>query len=396
MINKAISVLIYVVLFINCISIMSCSNDSRVIEASSIYNYLVPEYSAVQLNITSDTLHFQVDERTYNSISSVNLFSNEGSSYISFYDKRSGSINIYNLSTQILVKRLSLQQSFSDQKLYKASVHCANFDSIFVTNRSSLYLLDTAGIIKDSIRFLDDPPFAWAYFESAAPLVIGDNKVYAAVRPFVDEKSLKAIREWRVLYELDMTTKDAKLLYRFPELYRSQLYGSNLLDFSYCYNDDRNFVFSFSADSNIYEYGLNDFHKSYFGKSYFQSTPIFPLTKAQLEADEGFKQYLLRDSYGSIYYDSFKKRYLRIARGKLSESDYESKKFMRRQSIVLFDDNFKIIGESVMDGGVRLNSIFFTKDGKIYARVKADDEYALHFVRLDYSEIELETNIVKK
>ena len=102
--------------------------------------------------------------------------------------------------------------------------------------------------------------------------------------------------------------------------------------------------------------------------------------------DKGFENYLLRDSYGPIYFDPYAKRYLRVARSSISKADVDAKIRIKKQHLIIFDDQFKIIGESPVNDSMYLHMVFFTKEGNIYARTNAKDEYALHFVRLVYND----------
>jgi hypothetical protein len=175
------------------------------------------------------------------------------------------------------------------------------------------------------------------------------------------------------------------LHYSLPVIYKKGLYGRRFLQYSYCYNDKNNFVFSFPADSNIYESNLTDYHISYPGKSRFQQGSIEPVSRKSLENDEGGKEYTFRDSYGPIYFDPYKKRYLRIAKQKVSKEAYVAKTTSRKSSIIVFDEHFKIIGEFICSDDYLLDTIFFTPDGGMYARINPKDESALHFVRLAWS-----------
>jgi hypothetical protein len=177
-----------------------------------------------------------------------------------------------------------------------------------------------------------------------------------------------------------------ELYYQLPEIYQENLYGYSFLDYSYCHNDRGNFVFSFAADTNIYETNLKDYHVAYYGKSRFQAGPIKPVTKEDLRRDDSYKLYALRDSYGPIFYDPYKKRYLRQAKQKITEADFLAKNTSKKRTVIIFNEQFKIIGESETDDQFSFSSIFFTESGGIYARVNPGDEHALHFARLVYEE----------
>lgn len=350
----------------------------------SVYRYIEPNYELVQLHSTNDTLSFPLDDYASNAILSFNVFSQNGVEYIAFYDERFRTINIYELCTQNLLKKVSMKSYFGDRMLYKTTAYVKNFDSIFVINKTELYLLDTAGLIKKTNDFIQKPYSSWARFKNTSLPVFKGSYLYAAARSSASPTSFKELSKWQVLYKFDIQSNSATLHYHFPEVYRENLYGQYFLDYSYCYNNRGNFVFSFPADSAIYESDLATYHVAYYGKSQFQSGVIEAVPKENLLKGEAFKSYLTRDSYGAIYFDSSAKRYLRVARRKISEVDYKIDRQRRKQTVLIFDERFKIIGESTIDSAISLNYLFFVADGSMYVRTRLEDEYALRFVRLAY------------
>jgi hypothetical protein len=349
-----------------------------------VNKYFQPDYGLVQLVSTADTLHFLLDDSTFNSIKSFSLLTKGGNELISFYDERTVSLNVYDLRSHRKVSRLSIKDALKGHSPYKTSAYMLGPDNIFVNNNKTFYQLDGAGNIKTQIRFVSDPPLAWATFKSNIPAVFKDGCLYASVRPYMNDKSVKALKEWKVLYEFNLKERKASLKYHLPEFLQKNLYGNHLLDHSYCINDRGYFVFSFPADSAIYETNLKDYHVAYSGKSIVQQAVIQPMAKNELDED-GNKKYAIRHSYGSIYYDPVKRRYLRVAKKGMSELDYKNKK-EKEQRVVIFDENLKIVGESVIDDSINLKSLFITREGAIYARIMPKDEYSLHFVRLVYNE----------
>lgn len=368
----------------SCIILFSCRDETRTVRSS--YKFITPEYGNITINIANDTIAFPLKENVYNTIKSFNVFNQNGIEYISFYDQRSETINIYDFQKRLLVKNISIKDCFKKRRLFKTTAYIINFDSIFINNITSLYLLDSSGTIRESVDFLKRPKNAWAVFENSNPLIVKNNKAFAAVRPNVDESSFRALRKWKVLYSFDLENKKAVLHYNLPNIYHKNLYGYQFLDFSYCHNNRGNFVFSFPADTNIYETNLDDYHIAYFAKSRFQVGDIKPVKKEEIKQDQGHKQYKLRDSYGAIFFDPFRKRYFRQAKQKISVADYEAKKLERKQSVIVFNEDLKIIGESEITNDFAFSTIIFTSNGNMYARINPRDEYALNFVRLEYKE----------
>jgi hypothetical protein len=365
-------------------NLLSCADEDFNLLPN--HKSLKPQYDLTKLHATTDTIHFRLNDTTYNSVKSFNVFTENNKNYISFYDERSQSVVIYDLQSKELIKTILLRNTFKNNKFYKTTVYVKGFDSIFVNNFQTLYLLDKMGQIKRSIHFLEDQGFAWGIFSNTNPLVVTKNMAFATVRPYVKETSHKSLKKWKVLYKFNLKEEKATLLYHYPKQLQENLYGHRLLDYSYCFNNDGRFVFSFPADTSIYETDLVNYHVSYFAKSQLQDHSIQPVSKEDLEKDKGFVNYLYRDSYGAIYFDVHSKRYLRAAYSKINEKEYETKEWRKKQRLIIFDEKFKIIGESPVSDDISLNTIFFSGNGDIYARILPKDENALYFIRLEYSE----------
>ncbi|AEV99035.1 hypothetical protein A4D02_10780 [Niastella koreensis] len=352
----------------------------------STYVFIPPQYHSVQIASKPDTISIPLNDSTFNAIKSVNVFSQNGKEYLAFFDQRSGSLNIYTLRFPQPIKRIPVKE-WLHHSLYKTTVYVKSFDSVFVFNQNKLYLLNSVGKIKKSVEFVEKPDNAFALFDNNNPPVFKGNHLFAGVRPYVKETSLDDLKKWKVLYAFDLHNKKASLHYHLPELYQKNIFGYSFLDYSYCYNNHGRFVFSFAADTCIYETNLADFHAAYFAKSQYQDAPITPVSKEELSTGEKqLENYITKDSYGPVYFDPYKNRYLRVVKSKISEAEYKAKKLDRTQRLLIFNENFKIIGESEIDKTIWLNTLFFTKEGGIYAQTKAGDEFALHFIRLAYSD----------
>jgi hypothetical protein len=388
LLRKVIIIAIYSLLF------LGCKEKDKVTIASS-YTYFKPEYASVQLRPQGDSLKFSLMEHSFNEIKSFNFFIDKGKEYIAFYDKRSKSLNIYDFKTCVLINRLRINKWLTGQIMHNTAVYLKNFDSVFVANYQTLSLFDSSGVEINKFKYFRDDD-KLAEFNTFKPFVLNEDRVFMGIEPNVLEKSLLSHRKWQVICEFELKNGKKELHYGLPDIYRNNIYGYSFLDYSYCVNDKGRFVFSFAADSNIYETNFDNYHKSYYAKSRFQNGTITPVPIELLNKERG-KQFLLRDAYDFIYFDPFKKRYLRRAKQKITETNFLTKNTKRQKSILIFDENFKIIGESELKEDFEFNSLFFTPDGKMYARVNPKDEHALNFVRLDYEDnIESKSQLTKK
>lgn len=361
-----------------------CNDDREPV--ASVYEYIKPSYSPIHLKVVPDTLVFKLSESMFNEVESYNIFVQDGVTYFAVHDKRGKSINIYNFASRDLVKRYFFKDMFPTERLYKNSMYVKNFDSIFVTNNVSLCIFDKNGVRKKTINFFDESRTPKPAFKVTSPPVLKGDTLYMGVNTHVSETSLDELKRWKAMYQFNLHTRKFAMVYHYPRQYQENFFGNSFLYCYYCYNDRGNVVFSFAADTVIYETNFTDYHKAYYAKSRFQQANIDPVPEQTLVKKEGSKAFLLRDSYNVILFDPYKKRYIRIARQKMSEADVEARKGTYTTSAIIFDDNFKIIGESELNDTFALGSVFFTPDGNMYARVMSKDENALRFVRLTYSE----------
>lgn len=345
------------------------------------YKYYSPRYDVIGLQGTTDTISFFLDDSTFLKIGSMNVFEQNGKSYLSIFDKLSRSVNIYEIGTQRLVKRMDLTKYFDKKKLYRSTIHIKNFDSLFIScNSTSLYIMDTSGRIKKSIDFPNPGYSVTANFDNTAPAVFKDGRLYTGIRISGIVNTLEKMRKWKPVYEFDLKKGNALLHYTLPNIYLEDIYNFLFLSYGYCYNDHGKFVFSFAADTNIYETDLADYNIAYYGKSRFQTDDIMPSKNGKTIYKQLEKDFVAQSLYGPIYFDPYTKRYLRIAKSKLDASLGR-----RREYVIIFDEQFRIIGESEPESKIQLGNIIFA-GGCMYAGISSADEHALHFVRLAYTE----------
>jgi hypothetical protein len=220
---RIICKLVYVVTAFLCFTCLGCHQEDS--SVGNIYKYIAPDYDQVQIQATAEILKFSLNDTTYNEIKSFNLFSQGTIDYISFYDRRSQSVNIYDLKSQMLVKKVLLKPFLGERRLLKTTVYCKGFDSIFISNLDTLYHIDGNLHLVKAIPFLREPKYAWAQFESYTPPVFINNSISVGVRPIIDETSYKSLKEWRTMYHIDLLNNTSSLHYPLSEMYQKGFYG---------------------------------------------------------------------------------------------------------------------------------------------------------------------------
>lgn len=341
-----------------------------------------PNYSRFSFKL-GDTLSFPLTEHTYNNIAASSYFISNGVPYLCFYDKGSKSILIYNFETRQPLKIIPLVKWVKKSKLDKANVRFINFDTIFVTTQQSVFIFDSTGNPLKKVDFFDQRGKTGTVNNSEPPVLQGEY-YYIGVKPNVSEKSLSAHRKWRGLYKINIQTGEKEMIYPLPPIYHSNLYGYPYLDYSYCINNKGNFVFSFAADSNVYETDLGTFQNSYNASSKFHKGPIPFMTMKDLENPDSYQTYALRDSYGSLVFDPYRKQYYRQAKQGATPEQVKAKLYGKKRSLIIMDENFRIIGEEVYEGDFSFSSLFFDHEGMAYVRINYKDESALHFAKINF------------
>lgn len=365
-------------------SLLSCQNNTE-----PGLRYTKPEYRPIVLSASGDTISFALSDSTFNNIRSLNYFSSDESDYIGLYDKMSISYSVYDFNSQKMVKRIRLDSCIPHKRLEKhTTVFCRNLDSLFVINELTMYLLDRALTVKDTIDFQTDPIMVFGSFGTGRPPLVLNDRIYLAATPFLSRRKKRDIKKWRLLYQIDMKEHSTDLLFKLPKRYLDSLYGYYFFDANYCLNNSGRVVFSFPADSNVYEFDLRDGHcAAYNAKSIFQKGDINAVPREEFVGEDGAeKAFLLRDSYGEIFFDPFRKRYLRIAERHITEREYQLGERTKKRSVIFFDENFKIIGETAFPADIALSTLFFTQDGRMYTRSRDHDKSKVSFVRLEYNE----------
>ncbi|MRG47686.1 DUF4221 domain-containing protein [Chitinophaga sp. SYP-B3965] len=394
-----------VYLFITPLICKGCKEEPKSNLVESSYEYIDPEYDQVSIEATPDSLHFLLSDHFYSSLRSFNAFSSGDSTYVSFFNKQARAIGIYDVENQRVAGYVELADSIIGKRMDNVTVFCYNFDTILVATKTKLFLIDSSGKILSSFKLFGDYLASkdlqgqkrlttQINLDNTKPPVFKDNVLYSAIRPaYYTNRTLSAQRRTHIAYAIDLRGNKASLLYNFPRSYWEKYFGYYFIDFYFCRNDKEDFIISFSGDSNIYATDLAGISHSFTGKSNLLKGDISPLGRETDSSVVEIKHFMSSDKYGPIYFDTYRKRYLRAAlQGNQGDDQTSSRKEEINQSILVFDEKFKIIGESKLPGDISLRHMFITPNGKIYARTRMRDEYRIHFVRLEYKENHLKVS----
>lgn len=349
------------------------------------YHYQQPEYATLTLQASTDTINLPLTEKATNMLASSYTFSHNNNHYLSTFDKITKILTFYSFPEGQIIKSLPIKDWLNRRNKDKASVYVINFDSIFVATTIDITLYDTSSLIKNTIKLPNsNSKKRIPEFENQTPGVCQNGTLFTSIIPFLDETSVKEYKYWKLLYGFDLKSHKDNLYYQFSEPYTENIYGYSYQNYGYCINNKGKFVFSFPADTNIYETDFSEYHHAYYAKSKFQTSEIPPVAVEDIKNGKSFYEYSIRDSYGSIYFDPYKKWYLRQVKLKMNDSTAMAKFRIRKKSILLLDSTFKIIGEGFLPEDIDFNSIVFLENGDIYFRYVGSRLPFLRFVKFRY------------
>jgi hypothetical protein len=346
--------------------------------------YISPQNDSFELKASTDTIRFNLDEDIYNSVKSFNLFSTSFKEYISFYDAKSITIALYDFNSRVLVKKVPLKPVLQNEKPLKTGVFVKNFDTIIVTNGANLFLIDSSGKVK--IKMSASDPSQFPVSGGQYPPFFTDGCIFTSIRPNIDQESLASVRNYKVLYKFDSRRSLVTKLFPLPKFYSDGYYGDNLFKYNHCINDKGQLILSFWADSLIYQYDFNKGPTAFIGKSKYQYNNIAATKKDSLRGKGDMKHFLMQDSYGPVLFDPYRKLYYRVFNLAISEDEYAAKSWKKKQSLVILDENLRIIGNSSLTSELSIATLVFSQQG-VFSRINYDNEYAIEFIKLECNHI---------
>lgn len=344
-------------------------------------------YKEVSLIITSDTIKLAVDSITANKFVYFNFQQIKEKPVLAFLDLNKRYYNIYNIKTTSVIAKLDMQKlNIGSRRITSTKIYIKNFDSIYVYANMNIYLIDSTMKVKDSIELLFSPYRASSFFRNEVPPVFIGNEMFVVAYPTLDQREMNDRKKWNMMYKINWAKHKSSLFYPLPKQFLDSVYEKLLLSPYYTYNTKKEyFVFSLPIDSNIYVTNFKTFGHFYSSASQYVKGHVPAYSKSDLaDAEAQLKANLNRDIYGPIYYDYTTNRYIRISQQRLSVKDYNSKTLIKEHSVIILDEHFRIIGESLIDRTVSLSSLMVTENG-IYARADINkNEDTVYLVRLAY------------
>lgn len=286
-------------------------------------------------------------------------------------------IYFYNYEDSEFVKKIVYPREGANAVLKLSGYYIKNMDSIYIYNMpmTEICLTNSLGGVNNRISLRGNTPDWPNYYpqyllETVNPFIhIGDQLLLTG-QSFTSIPSVN-IDKFRFVAYINMRNNNVEFHHIYPE----EIYGSNsnweggLPTQVYpTLTPNNELIFSFPVSHNLYRTNHNSeiYTKTYGGSniaSTIHSIDFDDLVNTPNELI--IENYLGEDMYGAILYDSYRKMYYRFLLQGIPNATVNSVKEEKPISIIIMDDKFNYLGETIIGTGKTWNwrNTFVTKEG---------------------------------
>ncbi|GHT87680.1 hypothetical protein FACS189474_1100 [Bacteroidia bacterium] len=303
----------------------------------------------------------------------------DGSKYLTFQNRSQSEILFYKMDSMDCFFRLKIEREGPDGVPGFLGYHIKDFDEIYLTSYGIPIIVrtDTTGRVLQKINYgeTDEGKMLLPFTSTTTPytpLTIIGNKFFFTQDPDPREE----IETWPVSGYVDTLAHSVQALpLTFPPIIKKEeIYTDGIgpeFSFSRCFNGSE-FVYSFLFEENIVVTSQDHQQiKRIPAKSKYISKINDAHEKRPADMVLGAKRMCEAPFYGYLFHDSYRKVYYRIA---YPETEMEANENYielwtsgrKRFSIVILDEHFNIIGETLFPDYTYKSKMLFVGEEGLY------------------------------
>ena len=357
------------IIFFTAILLLSSCKKGNVTEAPSVsYNYT--------LSPTQKIKSFALDSETrYNGFYLYPFTDRQGKEYLSFLNYRTNQILFYDLNTCDFLFKVDLDKEGPNGLSIVSGYYIKDFDNMYVSTYiySGLIKVDTTKRIIQKIPYgttKEEYKIVPSYTPSSHPYV---PPIFIGSKLYITQMAADHIypaSKTPVTVSIDTLTHECETMpFTYGDIFTTEQLSTRETACSRIFNNNQ-FIYSFQIDENIYVASIDHetIRKINIKSKYINNIPN---DKIPVDFNQGAKQNLEVARYGDLIYDPYRKVYYRLAypdtelentiqwRGR---AVYGRKKF----SIIILDQNFNIIGETLFPENIYNSYVFFVDKEGLY------------------------------
>jgi hypothetical protein len=365
--NK-IKVVFYRLLFFSVVIILfqSCLNSDK--EGS--VNKCNERINLYKLKKDVCNVEFKLDSATSPSLEYLKLIKINDTIFLTFLNTYNNRVYCYNYNTRRLNRKILLPNA-KDIKGFEI----ITWDSIIsyqYWNQKVILQNEKGIVLNEMIVPMENNKSGYcAQPSTVAPIIYYKNKLHLLGGIMTDEKANELSHS---VAEVDLVSKEYKYKLNFPKIYSDYFFGGMQYNvfLSYALNErDGLFVISFPASHQIVlTKDFVNYKEVCAGSKYISNIPEYTSDKD----DKAYEYCSENGYYYSILYDKFNNLYYRLCLlPSMAEKGTENYGAKRDLSIIILNNEFKIVGEQLLKVGKdfsieNISSVVVTPDGLLFQK----------------------------
>ncbi|MEB2777248.1 DUF4221 family protein [Algoriphagus sp. D3-2-R+10] len=335
-----------------------------------------------QLVSDGQLVSLQIDSQTSNVSDGLVPFQDENGSWLFNVNQSNNELQLYNLDSRTLVKRVIFDLEGPEGVEYISGIHVQSMDSIFLFGypMRNLQLTDTSGSIKANYKY--EPPLGYlaAFVHNAhynyTPILRG-NKLLVNTKFEADQIKVAddTLASKALSYTVNLENSEVNLLpMTWPAGYNAS--GPKLLDFSMAATEE-NLVYSLAADHNLYVTDLDgNFIKSVDAKSQHVDQSFSSFADGT-DRFQTMKYVYASDRYERLLYDEYRGVFYRFVFSKVEVQNEEEinqlRRFPRKFAVMILDKDLNVLGETLMPENTYYPGNSFVNEDGLFISISHPD-----------------------